>query len=343
MKRLIKQIIFLSAPFLFCRSALSQDLHFSQYFNAPLLVNPANTGFMPESDYRIGGNYRNQWANVGNPYKTMSLWGDAQLFYNRFENGWVGVGGALLNDVAGSGNLTSTKGYASVAYHQVLGYDGLLSVGFGLGAVNKRIDMNKLSFDNQWNGKFFDITIPSNEPFNYSSVYYLDLNAGINYAYFATDNLYFNAGLSVMHVNQPRESFFAPGVTNNKLAPRYNFFLNSSIKIQNLWILNPNMYYSKMGNATETVVGMNANRNLSGDGNSQLIMGLYYRIGDAAIPVLGYQLNNLKITFNYDATISTFGTYNATQGAYEISIVKTGIYGGSNAGKALKCPKAVRF
>ena len=59
----------------------AQDLHFSQYFNSPLLVNPANTGFNPDYDFRVGGNYRNQWANVGNPYKTMSLWGDAKFFF----------------------------------------------------------------------------------------------------------------------------------------------------------------------------------------------------------------------------------------------------------------------
>lgn len=41
-----------------------QGLHFSQYFNSPLLINPANTGFNPDFDYRVGGNYRNQFANV---------------------------------------------------------------------------------------------------------------------------------------------------------------------------------------------------------------------------------------------------------------------------------------
>ncbi|WP_253810096.1 PorP/SprF family type IX secretion system membrane protein [Hydrotalea flava] len=321
----------------------AQDLHFSQYFNAPLLVNPANTGFNPESDYRLGINYRNQWANIGNPYKTMSMWGDAQLFNNRFENGWVGIGGVLLTDAAGDGSLTSTKGYASLAYHQVLGYDGLLSIGFGVGGVNKRVDASKLTFNDQWNGKFFDVVIPSNEPFYYTSVYYMDLNAGINYAYFATDNIYLNLGVSIQHFNRPKESFFAPSVSNNTVDPRYNFFMNGNIKIQNLWIFNPNMYFSKMGNVTETVIGMNANRNLSGDGNSQLILGMYYRLGDAAIPMIGYQVSNIKVTFNYDATTSSLSGYNGSQGAYEISLVKTGIYGGNDNTKKLKCPKAVRF
>lgn len=54
--------IFLACSLLFANNAFAQDLHFSQFFNAPLLTNPANTGFIPEGDYRIGFNIRNQWA-----------------------------------------------------------------------------------------------------------------------------------------------------------------------------------------------------------------------------------------------------------------------------------------
>ena len=319
----------------------AQDLHFSQYFNSPLLINPANTGFNPDYDFRVGGNYRNQWANVGNPYKTMSAWGDVKLFTNRFENGWAGVGGALYKDVAGSGSLSSTSGFASVAYHQMLGYNSLISGGFSLGFTSKRIDISKLSFDNQWNGKFFDQTIPSNEPFAYSQTSYLDLQMGLNYAYFASENVYFNAGVSIMHINMPRESFFDPTVSDNRLNRRYTAFVNSSIKVQDLWIVNPNLYVSKMGNAWETVVGFNANRDLSGDGLQQLIVGLYYRNKDAVIPMVGFQVNDLKITVNYDATISSLSGLNGTRGAYELSIVKSGIFS-SGSGRSVRCP-TVRF
>src|SRR5580765_4269257 len=110
-------IVFLTVYFF--HTSKGQDLHFSQYFNAPLLTNPANTGFEPDADWRAGINYRNQWAGVlNNPYKTMIAWADAQLFNDRFENGWMGVGAVVLKDVAGSGNLSSTKIYGSVAYHQ---------------------------------------------------------------------------------------------------------------------------------------------------------------------------------------------------------------------------------
>ena len=122
-------------------AVFGQDLHFSQFMNSPLVTNPANTGFMPEGDYRIGLNYRNQWSSVmAVPYKTMSAFGDVQVMLNNSDNGWMGLGGVILRDVAGSGNLTSTKIYGSVAYHQTLGYSSLLSLGFNVGWANKRIN-----------------------------------------------------------------------------------------------------------------------------------------------------------------------------------------------------------
>ena len=105
----------------------AQDLHFSQWFNSPLTTNPANTGFIPDADYRLGANYRNQWSSImEEPYTTMSVWGDAQVLRNKIENGWLGLGGVILRDQAGSGTLTSTEVYGSVAYHQMLGYTSLL-------------------------------------------------------------------------------------------------------------------------------------------------------------------------------------------------------------------------
>jgi hypothetical protein len=56
---------------------------------------------------------------------------------------------------------------------------------------------------------------------------------------------------------------------------------------------------------------------------------------------MGYQINDLKITVNYDATISKLSNPLGTRGAYELSIVKYGIFP-SSAGKSVKCP-TVRF
>ena len=340
---IFKYVIF-AAGFLGLQNAQSQDLHFSQYFNTPLLVNPANTGFAPDVDWRLGVNYRNQYASLtANPYKTMSVWGDAQLFNNRFDNGWLGVGGAILKDAAGAGSLTSTRAYGSVAYHQLLGLSSLLSVGFSGGYVGKKVDFTKLTFDNQWNdeGQFFDVNIPSGENFAYSQVGYFDLQTGINYAWFPNSATYINAGFSASHINRPKESFFSDKSNiDARLAVRYTAFLNAAYKVNNQWIVNPNAYVSKVGNAYEVVGGMNANYNLSGDGNTQVIGGLYYRYQDAFVPMVGFQLNAFKLTASYDATTSSLGTYNNRYGAYEISLIKTGTY--ISGGKELKCP-VLRF
>src|SRR5260221_3017432 len=122
---------------------------------------------------------------------------------NKLENGWLGLGGTNLNDVAGSGSLRSTKLYGSIAYHQMLGSSSLLSAGFNLGWVNKRIDVSKLLFPDQFDGKFFDVGLPTSVSLNTNSVSYFDLQVGMNYAYFPNENTYVHFGYSLHHVNRP--------------------------------------------------------------------------------------------------------------------------------------------
>jgi type IX secretion system PorP/SprF family membrane protein len=259
------------------------------------------------------------------PYKTTSIFGDAQLFRDRLENGWLGVGGLLLSDEAGTGSLRSTKIYGSVAYHQQLGSSSLLSAGFNVGWANKRIDQSKLKFPDQFDGKFFDnpftaVTLSS------TSTSYMDVQAGMNYAYFPQENVYINAGYSVHHVNRPKETFFNDNTNNGRIPMRHIGFVNAILKVNERVIINPNIYYTTQARSSELVLGMNGNYNLSEFGEKQLVAGLYYRVGDAIAPMVGIEVNNLKITFSYDATLSTLNKYNNYRGASEISIVKKGFY-----------------
>ncbi len=82
-------------------------------------------------------------------------------------------------------------------------------------------------------------------------------------------------------------------------------FLNGSFKVNDMVIVNPMAYYTTQAGAYEAVAGLNANYNLSGDGDIQLIGGIYYRVGDAFIPMLGFQWKMLRISFTYDVTTST--------------------------------------
>jgi type IX secretion system PorP/SprF family membrane protein len=321
----------------------SQDLHFSQFFNSPLTTNPANTGFIPDADYRVGANYRNQWVSVLQvPYKTISVFGDAQVFRNKIENGWVGLGGVILRDVAGSGNLTSTKVYGSIAYHQMLGYASLLSAGFNLGWANKRIDPSRLKFPDQFNQStgFFDAGVPTSVVFNSTSVSYLDIQAGLNYAYFPNDKVYLNGGFSVHHLNRPRETFFSGSGFDNRLAPRYIGFLNASVKLNDQVIVNPMAYYTNQSKASELVAGASLNYNLSGDGETQVIGGLFYRGGESIIPLLGFQWKNFRMSFSYDVTTSSLSSYNNSRGAIEFSLVRHGFYDQYNGSQRQSlCPK----
>ena len=321
----------------------SQDLHFSQFFNSPLTTNPANTGFLPESDFRIGAQYRSQWTSIPVPFKTFSIFGDAQFFRDRFETGWVGLGGVILRDVAGSGNLISTKVYGSAAYHQMIENTGLLSAGFNIGWANKRIDIAKFTFDNQWNGKFFDISAPNGEIFAANSINYLDVQVGLNYAWFPTDDIYVHGGVSAHHVNRPRETFFneRPGY-DNRIPARYIAFADAMIKLNEQWIISPAAYFSTQAKATELMLGMHANYNLTGDGEQQLIGGVYYRGGDAFIPMIGYQWKSLRFMFSFDANTSALKNATNLRGATEFAIMYNGYYNENADLRQSLCPTFAR-
>jgi type IX secretion system PorP/SprF family membrane protein len=327
---------------LFHNQTTAQDFHFSQWFNSPLSTNPANTGFIPDADYRIGGNYRNQWSSIMSvPYKTMSIWGDAQVFRDRIESGWLGLGGLILRDVAGSGSLTSTKVYASAAYHQMLGVAHLLSFGMNVGWSNKRINTTDLKFPDQFDGKFFDSNLPTSVVLDRPNINYFDMQVGINYAYFPTDRLYLNGGISVWHLNAPRESFFTsdPVGHDSRLPRRYNAFANASFKLNEEVIINPMAYFSTITKTSELVAGGNVQYNLSGDGESQLIGGLYYRAGDAFIPMIGFEWKSLRFMFTYDATTSSLSQYNRSRGAFEMSLFRHGFYNEYNGDRRQSmCP-----
>lgn len=327
-----------------------QSLHFSQFNSAPLLTNSANTGFIPDADYRVSAIYRNQYSAVMNvPYQTFAIFGDVQAFRNQAENGWLGLGASLLRDQAGTGTLTSTKAYGSVAYHQMLGEASLLSGGVSVGWTNKRLDISKLTFPDQFDGRVFDTKQPTGVALDNTQINYLDVQLGINYAYFPNDKTYINGGISVMHINRPKETFFnstpidaATGEPFDQRIPiQYNAFLNASFKTNEVWILNPSIHYSNIAGTQALDLGFMAQYNLSGDGSKQIMGGVYYRLNDAIIPMIGLSIQDFAFTFSYDATVSTLTKFNKTVGAFELSLVKQGLfnsYGGTTRKKVI-CPK----
>ena len=90
----------------------------------------------------------------------MSVWGDAQVFRNRIESGWLGLGGVILHDVAGS---RKSHDHSYLRFSRISPDGGIfqfITAGFNAGWVNKRINSANLKFPDQFDGKFFDYKCP---------------------------------------------------------------------------------------------------------------------------------------------------------------------------------------
>ena len=94
-----------------CLSA--QDAHFTQWWAAPVAMNPAMTGNF-DGLIRATFNYRNQWfliptLNQNSPYQTFAASVDASLSSERLQNNKFGVGLMFYNDRAGDGSLSAGR------------------------------------------------------------------------------------------------------------------------------------------------------------------------------------------------------------------------------------------
>ena len=85
----------------------AQDPNFSQFFASPLTLNPALTGKF-DGQYRVAGNYRNQWPTINNAYITGTTSFDIGILKNYIpEVDQFGVGVMAFSDKSGNGALTN--------------------------------------------------------------------------------------------------------------------------------------------------------------------------------------------------------------------------------------------
>ena len=117
-RNVFASLAFTAAIALSATAALAQDIHFTQFDAAPLVINPAFTG-MFDGQVRATAIYRNQWASVTVPYVTYGAAVDLPIYTDK--NGdYLAAGLQLYKDQAGDGNLSNFTGMASIAYHSGL-------------------------------------------------------------------------------------------------------------------------------------------------------------------------------------------------------------------------------
>ena len=61
------------------RTEAQQDINFSQFYELPLLRNPALAGIF-NGNVRFTAAYRNQWESITAPYRTMALGSEVKFF-----------------------------------------------------------------------------------------------------------------------------------------------------------------------------------------------------------------------------------------------------------------------
>jgi Type IX secretion system membrane protein PorP/SprF len=84
----------------------AQDVHFSQFFEAPLWRNPSLAGIFT-GDIRVQTVYRDQWNSVTNAYRTGSVNAEVKMPVGK-NNDFVTMGMQVLQDRAGTIALTTT-------------------------------------------------------------------------------------------------------------------------------------------------------------------------------------------------------------------------------------------
>lgn len=320
--------------------AAAQDPNFSQFFASPLTLNPALTGKF-DGVYRVAGNYRNQWPTINNAFRTYTASFDMGILKNKIpEFDQFGIGFLGFADDAGNGVLKNNALGMSLAYHKALDEDGLhqLGVGFQGAYVGKRLDVTKVTFEDQLTPSGFTGATSEVFPNQKVSVSYFDMNAGILYNGSTNGYNNFYLGASMYHINRPKESFQDQQYFN--LSTRLTLQAGGKVRVGSNNYIHMSANYSRQANATNTVVGgaYALNVNDSEDNPTNIYIGSWYRFGDAVIPYVGLEFGEFHIGATYDVNISSLKPGSNMRGGAEISLIYIKKPTDPNA-KKLNCPK----
>jgi type IX secretion system PorP/SprF family membrane protein len=325
-------------------NAKGQDLHFSQFFEAPLLRNPSLAGIYT-GDYRIQGVYRDQWNSVTNAYRTGSLNAEIKMPIGT-GNDFITTGLQALFDKAGTVGLTTTHILPAFNYHKSLSNDKTmyLSLGFMGGLIRKSIDVTKITTDNQYNGGGYDPTLPTGETMispNYST---WDASVGMSFnTTFGPDqqNSMF-IGAAYHHLNRPKNSFYHN--RSIELNPKYVASVGVKWSMDEVSYLTLQADHSIQGSYRETIGGFLYSYKLAYDLDNNptytLSGGLLLRWKDALVPVVKIEWSNLSTALSYDVNISQLKTASMGRGGFELSLSYIGFLQHDNSAQyKMLCPK----
>jgi type IX secretion system PorP/SprF family membrane protein len=298
-------------------AASAQDLHFSQFFEAPLLRNPALAGIFT-GDIRVQALYRSQWNSVTNAYKTTSLNGEYKMPIGKADD-FLTLGMQLLYDQAGTVSWKTTHVLPTINYHKSLSSEvnRYLSVGFMGGMVQTRIDRSKIQTSTSYSSG------SDGETFAGPKQTYFDAAAGISFSTQWTqksdDNLF--VAVSYHHFNRPKRSFYESDAT--ELSPKIVVSGGIKFGVTEWSYLNIQGDFSKQAQYQEGVIGVLYGVKLGPElDNPRYTIhgGAFVRLNDAFIPVIKLDYHPFSVSFSYDVNISRLKTSTLGRGGYELGI-----------------------
>lgn len=300
---------------------IAQDIHFSQYNFSPLNQNPANTNLFA-GDYRLVANYKNQWQSVPAPFNTFSFSGDMN-FVTLKDRHKIGGGLLFYFDRAGDSKFTSYNLAYAMSYIVNMGKKDQhnLSLGYQIGFVNRSFSYEKLFFDNQFNGDFFNPNTPPDETFSRTQFFFLDMSVGAAYQWYRNMRQNFTVGFSLAHPHQPSQTFFNDNAV--RLNMRYNVQLKGQFRIARKCDIIGEMLFQRQDTKMEFVPGLHFKTYLSTKGNNRIGLntGAYVRPIDAAWALIGVDYNDLQINLTYDINTSRLKQASRYNGGIEVSAI----------------------
>jgi type IX secretion system PorP/SprF family membrane protein len=325
MKAITLHIVFL---LLIGTAVHAQDIHFSQFYETPLLRNPSLAGIFT-GDYRIQTTFRDQWNSFADAYRTGSLNAEVKWSVGH-QNDYITTALEALYDKAGTAALTTTEFLPAFNYHKSLSDERpmFLSLGFMGGLVEKTIDLSKVTTNSQYNGTAYDPALPNGETILTPNVHYLDGSLGLSFStgFGPGSQNSMNVGLAYHHLNRPKNSFYK----NPAIELDGKTVISAGLKM----IVNDYSYftlygdYSRQGPSTETLLGVLYSYKLGPDPDNYpytVTVGSLLRWNDALIPVVKLEMNSFTVGCSYDVNVSRLNTVSNSRGGFELSLSYSGL------------------
>lgn len=303
---------------LFGNLLIAQDIHFSQFDMNPVYLNPALTGDHA-CDWRFAANQRSQWKSVSRPYNTIAMSAE-----NR--SGWLlpGLyhGINLFHDAAGDGNYRTIELNLSSAYQIYIDNDSIHSItpGVQVGINHRNINFSLLSWDSQFNGYYYDPSLPSQENFGASKRTGFNVALGTIYTYRPEKRKEIVAGVGLFNLTQNKQSFYGDDLIKRDM--RIVIHARATWRLNFEWDIQPSILTQFQGKYKEIIFGANA-RYIIIDKKGEFIApyaGVWWRNRDAAYLSAGIYYNSWKAGVSYDINFSKLTPASNLRGGLEFSL-----------------------